>query len=98
MVPTLQVCFSNFEEDKLVFSDKELRDFFPQGLSLDSDILCFGLLQSSISMLEAGCGRSFHFLHKTFQEYLAALFMVKQKSCQVAVHLKHTMISLCVLL
>ena len=79
-----EFAFQTLKEDKLVFSDKELRDFFPQGFSLD-DIHCFGLLQSSVSMLEAGCGRSFHFLHKTFQEYLAALFLVKQKCCQVAV-------------
>ena len=47
---------------------------------LNDDILCFGLLQSSVSFLEVGCGRSFHFLHLTFQEYLAALFLVKQES------------------
>ena len=80
-----EFAFQTLKEDKLVFSDKELRDFFPQGLSLDNDILCFSLLQSSVSMLEVGCGTSFHFLHLTFQEYLAALFLVKQKSCQVAV-------------
>ena len=79
-----EFAFHTLKKDKLIFSDKELRDFFPQGLSLD-DIHCFGLLQSSVSMLEVGCGRSFHFLHKTFQEYLAALFLVKQKSCEVAV-------------
>ena len=80
-----EFAFQTLKEDKLLFSDKELRDFFPQGLSLDSDIHYFGLLQSSVSILEVGCGRSFHFLHKTFQEYLAALFLVKQKSCEVAV-------------
>ena len=73
-----EFAFQTLKEDKLIFSDKELRDFFPQGFSLD-DIHCFGLLQFSVSMLEVGCGRSFHFLHKTFQEYLAALFMVKLK-------------------
>ena len=79
-----EFAFQTLKKDKLIFSDKELRDFFPQGLSLDN-IHCFGLLQSSVSMLEVGCGRSFHFLHKTFQEYLAALFLVKQKSYEVAV-------------
>ena len=79
-----EFAFQTLKEDKLVFSDKELRDFFPQGLSLD-DIHCFGLLQSSVSILEVGCGTSFHFLHLTFQEYLAALFLVKQKSSEVAV-------------
>ena len=43
---------------------------------MDRNILCFGLLQSSMSALEDGFGVSFHFIHKTFQEYLAALFLV----------------------
>ena len=87
-----EFAFQTLKEDKLIFSDKELRDFFPQGLSLD-DIHYFGLLQSSVSILDVGCGRSFHFLHLTFQEYLAALFLVKQKSCQVAVADSDSLIS-----
>ena len=75
-----EFAFQTLQKDQLVFSDKELRDFFPQELVLGNEILCFGLLQSSLSSLEVGCGRSFHFLHLTFQEYLAALFLVKQES------------------
>jgi hypothetical protein len=36
------------------------------------------LLQSAESVLVDGHGVSFHFLHLTFQEYLAALYLVKQ--------------------
>ena len=71
-----EFAFQTLQKDQLVFSDKELRSFFPQGLN---DILCFGLMQSSVSSLGVGCGRSFHFLHLTFQEYLAALFLVKRE-------------------
>ena len=71
--------FQTLKKGQLIFSDKELKDFFPQGLSLDENILCFGLLQFSVSYLEVCCGRSFHFLHSTFQEYLAALFIVKEE-------------------
>ena len=80
-----EFAFQTLKRDQLIFSDKELNEFFPQGLSPGVNIHCFGLLQSSVSMLEVGCGRSFHFLHLTFQECLAALFLVKQKSCQAAV-------------
>ena len=72
--------FQTLKKDQLVFSDKELNDFFPQGLALCDNSLCFGLLQSSVSSLVVGCGKSFHFLHLTFQEYLAALYLVKQES------------------
>ena len=64
--------------DQLVFTHEELAYFFPQGLSLDKKILCFGMLQSSESILDVGCGLTFHFPHRTFQEFLAALYIVKQ--------------------
>ena len=63
--------------DQIVFSEEELADFFPHGLE---NVLCFGLLQTASILLETGYGTSFHFLHLTFQEYLAALYIVKQIS------------------
>ena len=73
-----EFAFQTLKKDQLVFSDKELQKFFPQGI-LSDNILHFGLLQCSVSSLEVGCGRSFNFLHLTFQEYLAALYLVKQE-------------------
>ena len=67
--------FQALEEDQLVFSLEELKAFFPEGLASDKRILCFGLLQSAGSI---GFGMSFHFLHLTFQEYLAALHLARQ--------------------
>ena len=67
--------FEALERDQLVFSQDELEAFFPEGLALDKRILCFGLLQSAESI---GFGISFHFLHLTFQEYLAALHLARQ--------------------
>ena len=70
-------------KDHIVFSQKELVQYFPQGLDLDEKILCFGLLQYTKPILDTGYGMSFHFLHLTFQEYLAALHFVKQPlDCQ----------------
>jgi hypothetical protein len=73
-----EFAFQALEKDQLVFSQEELEAFFPEGLALDDRVLCFGLLQSTESILEAGYGVSFHFLHLTFQEYLAALHLTRQ--------------------
>ena len=70
-----EFAFRALEKDQLVFSQEELEAFFPEGLALDERILCFGLLQSAESV---GVGISFHFLHLTFQEYLAALYLTRQ--------------------
>ena len=74
-----EVAFQTLHEDKIAFSHQDLnRKFLMQGLSLSEEILCFGLLQSAESILVDGHGVSFHFLHLTFQEYLAALYLVRQ--------------------
>ena len=70
-----EFAFQALEKDQLVFSQEELEAFFPEGLALDKRILCFGLLQSAESI---GLGMSFHFLHLTFQEYLATLHLARQ--------------------
>ena len=67
--------FQALEKDQLVFSQIELKVFFPEGFALDKRILCFGLLQPAESI---GFGISFHFLRLTFQEYLAALHLARQ--------------------
>ena len=66
------------EKDQIVFSRQELAEFFPQGLDFDENVLCFGLLQCTESVFETGRKIAFHFLHLTFQEYLAALYLARQ--------------------
>ena len=73
-----ELAFRALEKDKIVFSHEEFVTFLPQGLPLDDKVLCFGLLQRCESILEVGLGVSFHFLHLTFQEYLAALHIARQ--------------------
>ena len=71
-----EFAFQAIEKDQIVFSQKELAEFFPQDF-FDS-VLCFGLLQSTESIFEMGHDVSFNFVHLTFQEYLAALHILKQ--------------------
>ena len=70
--------FQALKNNQIVFSQEALVEFFPEGLALDEKILCFGLLQSAETVLETGHGVSFHFIHLTFMEYLAALHLVEQ--------------------
>ena len=69
-----ELAFLTLSEDKVVFSHEEVSTRFQNVTSA----LCFGLLQSAESVLLHGHGVSFHFLHLTFQEYLAALYLVRQ--------------------
>ena len=66
------------DKDEIVFSKKELLEFFPQGLAFDDKILCFGLLQSAETVLDVTCVVSFNYVHLTFMEYLAALYLSRQ--------------------
>ena len=76
-----EFAFHALKQNQIVFSQEELVEFFPEGLALDEKILCFGLLQSAETVLETGHGVSFHFIHLTFMEYLAALHLVEQPQC-----------------
>ena len=62
-----EFAFQALKKNRIVFSQK----------ALDEKILCFGLLQQTESIFETGRAVSFHFLHLTFQEYLAALHLAK---------------------
>ena len=73
-----EFAFQMLKKNVIVFSQEELVEFLPQGLALDDKILCFGLLQSVETVLETGHGVSFHFLHLTFQEFLASLYLSRQ--------------------
>ena len=73
-----EFAFQMLKKNQIVFSHEELVEFLPQGLALDDNILCFGLLQSVETVLETGRGVSFHFLHLTFQEFLASLYLSRQ--------------------
>ena len=73
---TCKFAFEALSNDQLVFTEEELASFFPKGLDSSQKFLCFGMLQSARTLLPVGHSLSFHFLHLTFQEYLAALHLV----------------------
>ena len=71
-----EFAFEAISRDQIVFSEGDLAAVFPEALDSDPQLQCFGLLQSAHSLLPVGHGLSFHFLHLTFQEHLAALHLL----------------------
>ena len=72
--------FEALKRDQIVFSEQDLHNFLPQGL--DEKVCNFGLLQISKPLFDTACGKSFHFIHLTFQEYLAGLHLARQLADQ----------------
>ena len=74
--------YDALEKNTYVFSYEELKEFFPQAAmkQQSGEQFTFGLMQSAQAFLGVGRGASFHFLHRTFQEYMSAMHIVKQES------------------
>ena len=70
---TCKFAYECLSQDKIAFSEKEIAPLFSQ---VSEKLLSFGLLQCARSLLPVGQGLSFHFVHLTIQEFLAALHLV----------------------
>ena len=73
---TCVFAFNCLSEDQLVFTESMVASTLPQVLDSSDKFLCLGLLQCARSLLPVGQGLSFHFVHLTIQEFLAALHLV----------------------
>ena len=73
---TCRFAFECLSRDKIIFLENEIASSFLNVVHSQNKFLCFGLLQSARSLLPVGEGLSFHFVHLTIQEFLAALHLV----------------------
>ena len=73
---TCKFAYECLSQNNIVFTQNEIAPLFPQVLDSSDDPLCFGLMQCARSLLPVGQGLSFHFVHLTIQEFLAALHLV----------------------
>ena len=73
---TCAFAYNCLSEDQLVFTETKVASTLPQVLDSSDKFLCLGLLQCARSLLPVGQGLSFHFVHLTIQEFLAALHLV----------------------
>lgn len=73
-----QFAFQMLKQGQIVFAEHDFSRIFPQSSTVLSDILSFGLLQQAEVYFETGREISFHYVHLTIQEYLAALHLTRQ--------------------
>ena len=73
---TCKFAYECLLQNKIVFSEEEIAPLFPQVLDSSDKLLCFGLMQCARTLLPVGQALSFHFVHLTIQEFLAALHLV----------------------
>ena len=73
---TCAFAYNCLSEDQLVFTESKVASILPKVLDSSNKFLCLGLLQCARSLLPVGQGLSFHFVHLTIQEFLAALHLV----------------------
>ena len=73
---TCAFAYNCLSEDQLVFTESKVASTLPQVLDSSDKFLRLGLLQCARSLLPVGQGLSFHFVHLTIQEFLAALHLV----------------------
>ena len=73
---TCKFAYECLLQNKIVFSEEEIAPLFPQVLDSSDKLLCIGLMQCARTLLPVGQGLSFHFIHLTIQEFLAALHLV----------------------
>ena len=71
--------------DTYVFTYDSLKDVFPEAVAAKDQqggqtFFTFGLMQSAQTFIKVGRGASFHFLHRTFQEYMSAFHVVRQSA------------------
>ena len=73
---TCSFAYNCLLEDQLVFTESKVASILPKVLDSSDKFLCLGLVQCARSLLPVGQGLSFHFVHLTIQEFLAALHLV----------------------
>lgn len=72
-------------KDTYVFTYDSLKEVFPEAVAAKDQqsgqtLFTFGLMQSAQTFIKVGRGASFHFLHRTFQEYMSAFHVVRQSA------------------
>ena len=87
-----QLAFNGLQENKLVFTLKEITDVYPSITDKSGNINGFGLLQTVKHFSEEGVGvtASFNFLHYTMQEFLAAFHISNLPNNQQSLQMEQT--------
>lgn len=72
-----EICFRSYKDERLKFTEDEFKDYFKKlKTDIDADDFLYDISYNLCMLLQEG--RSYHFVHRSFQEYFSAVFIKEQ--------------------
>ncbi|NLC85028.1 MAG: hypothetical protein GX749_08135, partial [Ruminococcaceae bacterium] len=73
-----EICFRAYKDERLTFTEDEFKDYFKKLKSdVDADDFLYDISYNLCMLLQEG--RTYHFVHRSFQEYFSAVFIKEQE-------------------
>ncbi|MEL7656284.1 MAG: NACHT domain-containing protein, partial [Bacillota bacterium] len=72
-----EICFRSYKDERLTFTGDEFKEYFKKlKTDIDADDFLYDISYNLCMLLQEG--RTYHFVHRSFQEYFSAVFIKEQ--------------------